>query len=163
MELAGLRYCWPALGGVLAGGFAGGVPGGFPGGRRIPDEMRKVVAVHTPSSPFLPVPLARRPSLRSAKTAGWRSFVILVSEVTLTVVSAALGPRPLRVRVIAVESMAEMVPTKPWGLGRGAGALVAVESDWACAGKAANATAVSRTRESFVIDFINPFFVFCNR
>jgi hypothetical protein len=118
-------------------------------------EMRNVVAIHEPSSCFVPAPLTRRPSLASAKTAGSRSLVILVSEVTLTVVSAVL---PFKVSIIPVGSTAVMVPAKPRALMRGA-AFVEVESDWALAGRAANAMAVRRTSESFVIDFITLFIV----
>lgn len=132
-----------AAGGVAAdGGLVGGV------------ITFNVLAIHEPSSCFLPEPLARKPSLISAKTAGSRSFLILVLEVTLTVVSPVLF---LRVSVIAVASTAVMVPPNRAARGLGAaGVLVEVES-CAFTGSAAHAMAVSRTNESFVIDFI--FFV----
>lgn len=128
-----------AAGGVAAdGGLVGGV------------ITFSVLAIHEPSSCFFPEPLARKPSLTSAKTAGSRSFLILVVEVTLTVVSPALF---LRVRVIAVASMAVIVPPNRAALGLGVAGALVVES-CAFTGSAAHAMAVSRTNESFVIDFI---------
>jgi hypothetical protein len=58
--------------------------------------------------------------------------------------------------------MAETVPPNRAALGRGAtgAALVVVESVWAWAGRAANATAVRRTSDSFVIDS-HIFLCFC--
>jgi len=69
--------------------------------------MFSVLAVQAPSSPFLPEPLTRRPSTASENVAGWRSFVILVVEVILTLTSLFLT---LRVRIMLVLSMLEIMP-----------------------------------------------------
>ena len=88
-------------------------------------KILSVFAVQTPSSPFLPEPWTRRPSTASENSAGWPSFLILVSWVTLTLVSGFPG-LPLSVKAMLVESMLAIVPRNCMALGRGgAGVLVA--------------------------------------
>jgi len=117
--------------------------------------MRMALASQEPSSSFLPEPNTISPSLASPKTAGWRSLVIRVVEVTLTFISPT---RFVSVSVMVALSTLAILPLKPGALALlgAVGAVLVVGEELVCAwaGNEAKATAVKRTSESFVIDFI---------
>jgi len=69
----------------------------------------RVVAVQTPSSPFLPEPATRKHTTASENCPGSVSFLILVVELILTFCSGVLVVA-LRVRTMLVVSMLATVP-----------------------------------------------------
>ena len=117
-------------------------------------EMLRVLATQTPSSPFFPEPITRKPSTASENCAASPSFLIFVSWVILTLVPG-FPPLPLSVSVIVAVSTLAMVPRYPAARTLG-GLFVSGGVGLGCAtdGQAASIVAARKIAESFVSVFI---------